>query len=164
MKNILLDTNIYGLALERNDVAQSMVILAEDKQKPERKYFVLGSHVVYDEINAVPHKETREKLREMYQAVISGEIRLTDRVKSLASEYFNECRKNRAKITIEDCRIMASASLANADFIVSDNRNTLRGPKAAGIFASVNKKNGLKMPSLIGLEALRSLLLGSGVS
>ncbi|MEK6946490.1 MAG: hypothetical protein AABX32_02690 [Nanoarchaeota archaeon] len=164
MKNILLDTNIYGLDLERKDVAQSFVILAEDKQKPERKYFVLGSEVVYDEINAIPHKETREKIRELYQAVISGEIRLTDNVKSLALEYFNQCKKNRARITIEDCQIMASASLANVGFIVSDNRNTLRGPKAVESFASVNKKGGLKMPSLIGHEALKSLLLGSGVS
>lgn len=164
MKNILLDTNIYGLALERNDAAHSFVILAEDKQKPERRYFVLGSEVISGEINAVPHKETREKMRELYQAVISGEIRLTDNVKSLALEYFNECKKNRARITLEDCEIVASASLANVDFIVSDNRNTLRGPKAVEIFASINKKKVLKMPSLIGYEALKSLLLGSGVS
>lgn len=164
MKNILLDTNIYGLTLERHDVARSMVILAEDRQKPERKYFVFGSHVVYGEIDAVPHKETRERMKELYQAVISGEIRLTDKVKSLALEYFNECREKRAKITLEDCEIVASASYANVDFIVSDNRSTLRGHKSIEIFALVNKKKGLKMPSLIGYEALRSLLLGSGVS
>src|SRR3989339_15327 len=111
MKNILLDTNIYGLALERKDVAHSFVVLAEDKQKPERKYFVFGSEVVYDEINAVPIKETRERMSELYHVVISGEIKLTDKVKSLALDYFNECKKNRVRITLEDCQIAASASL-----------------------------------------------------
>ena len=163
MKTLLLDTNIYGLALERKDIAEALVFFADQKQKSEKIYFVLGSEIVNNEISAIPHKETRNRLRELYQAVTSGEIRLTDKVKSLAMDYFNECKSNAIKITLEDCEIVASSCFANVNFIVTDNRRTMRSPKAVNVFNSINRKKGLKTPEFIGYEMLKSFLPGSGV-
>ena len=164
MKNILLDTNIYGLALEKKDIMSILIFLANEKQKTEKEHLVLGSKIINDEINANPPREARIRLNELYQIVISGEIRLTENIKSLALEYFNECKNNHVKITLEDCQIVASGCMANADFIVTDNRKTMMNPKAIEVYALINKKKGLRMPKLIGYEMLKRFLLGSGVS
>lgn len=164
MINILLDTNIYGLALEKKDVAHIIVFLTEEKQKSRKKYFVLGSEIINDEINANPHKETRARLNELYQVVISGEIRLTEKIKGLALEYFNECRNKSVKITLEDCQIVASSCFANVNLIVTDNRKTMMNPKAIDIFTSINKKKGLRTPKFVGYENLKRFLFSSGIS
>ena len=164
MKNILLDTNIYGLALEKKDVAHALAFLAEEKQKSVKKYFVLGSKIINDEINANPHNETRTRLNELYQVVISGEIRLTDKIKELALEYFNECKNKSVKITLEDCQIVASSCFANVDLIVTDNRRTMMNPRAVDIFTSISRNKGLRMPKFIGYDALKRFLFGPHVS
>lgn len=164
MKNILLDTNIYGIALWKKDVAHILVFLADEKQKPEKKFIILGSEIINNEINATPHKETRNRLCELYQVVISGEIKLSDNIKSLAKEYFIECKNKHVKITLEDCLIAASSSFANVDFIVTDNRKTMMNPKSIDVFTSINKRKKLRMPAFIGCEALKRLLFSSGVS
>ena len=164
MKNILLDTNIYGIALWKKDVAHILVFLAEEKQKSEKRFVILGTEIVNEEINDTPHKETRARLNELYQVVISGEIKLSDNIKTLAREYFNECKNKHIKITLEDCLIVASSCFANVDFIVTDNRKTMMNPKSIDVFTSINKKRMLRMPKFIGYEALKRLLFSSGVS
>ena len=164
MKNILLDTNIYGLALEKKDVAHILVFLAEEKQKSEKKYFVLGSEIINDEINAIPHKETRTRLNDLYQIVISGEIKLSNNIKSLAAEYFNECKNKSVKITLEDCQIVASCCFANVDFIITENRKTMRSPKSIDVFTSINKEKKLRQPELISVETLKRFVFSSSVS
>jgi len=164
MKNILLDTNIYGLALEKKDVAHALAFLAEEKQKSEKRYFVLGSEIINDEINANPHKETKTRLNELYQVVISGEIRLTDKIKELALEYLNECKNNSVKITIEDCQIVASSCFANVDLIVTDNRKTMMNPKAIDIFTSISRNKKLRTVKFVGYETLKRFLFSPGVS
>jgi len=164
MKTILLDTNIYGLALEKKEVANILVFLIDEKQKSDKKYFVLGSKIISDEINANPHKETRERLNELYQIAISGEIKLTDNIKSLAQEYFNECKNMHIKITIEDCQIVASSCVANVDFIVTNNRRTMMSPKSVEIFTSVNRKKSLRTPKFVDYETLKRFLSSSEIS
>ena len=164
MNNLLFDTNIYGLALEKKDVADILVFFANEKQREEKEYFVLGSKIINDEINANPNKDARERLNELYKVVISGEIRLTDNIKSLALEYFNECKNKHVKITLEDCQIVASSCYANVGFIVTNNRKTMMSPKAVEIFISITKKKGLKTPKFIGYEILKSFLPRFGVS
>lgn len=163
MKIILLDTNIYGLALERKDVAMTLVLLSNEKQKPEKEHIVLGSEIIKDEINANTHKEAREKLNELYQLVISGEIRLTDKIKELALAYFNECKNQRIKITIEDCQIAASSCMAGINCLATENRKTMMSPKSVEVFNSINAKKGLKTPKFIGYGMLKSLLFRSGI-
>lgn len=164
MKILLLDTNIYGLALEKKEIASILVFFANEKQKSEKEYTVLGFEIINEEINANPHREARSRLNELYQVVISGEIKLTDKVKLLALEYFNECKSKHVKITLEDCQIVASSCAANVDFIVTDNRKTMMNPKAIEVFTLIDKKKGLRTPKFIGLETLKSFLLSSGVS
>ncbi len=164
MKTILLDTNIYGLALEKKEVADIMVFFINEKQKLARNFMILGSEIVYNEINANPHKEARTRLNELYQVVISGQIRLTDQIKSLAMDYLNEFKNNHLRITLEDCQIVAGSSIANVEFIVTENRKTMMGHKSIEVFNLINKKKGIKTPKLIGYDMLKSLLLSSGVS
>ncbi len=164
MKNILLDTNIYGLALERKEIANIMIYFAEEKLRADKKYFISGFKVINDEINAVPHRETRTRLIELYNAVISGEIKISDSIKSLALDYFNECKKERARITLEDCQIVAAGCVANVKYIVTDNRKTMRSPRSMDIFNSINKRKNLRTPEFMGYEQLKSFLLSSGVS
>ena len=141
-----------------------MTFLAEEKQKSEKRYFVLGSAIINDEINANPHRETKTRLNELYQVVISGEIRLTDKIKELALEYFNECKNKSVKITLEDCQIVASGCFANADLIVTENRKTMMNHKAIDIFTSISKNKRLRIPKFVGYEALKSFLFSPGVS
>ena len=164
MKNVLFDTNIYGLALERRDVADILVFFAGEKQKAEKDYFALGSEIINRELNANPHKEVRARLNDLYQVVISGEIKLTDRIKLLALEYFNECKNKHIRITLEDCQIVASGCFANADFIVTNNRKTMMNPRAMEIFTLINKKKGLRTPKFVGYEMLKSFLFRHGIS
>ena len=164
MKSILLDTNIYGLALERKDIAGILVFIAEEKKKFKKDYIILGSKIISDEINANPNREARTRLNELYQIVISGEIRLTDNIKSLALAHFNGCKDKHVKITIEDCQIVASSCFANVDYIVTNNRKTMMNPKAIEVFISINKIKGLRTPEFIECEKLKSLLSRSGVS
>src|SRR3989344_7536394 len=96
---LLLDTNIYGWALEKKKVADLLAFFAEKKQTKE--IIVFGSEIIDKEINANPHRKARESLKVLYQAVISGEIRLTESVSSLANEYFSLCRREKIKITLE---------------------------------------------------------------
>ena len=142
MKRILLDTNIYGWALEKQGIADLLAFFAEKKQTKE--IFVLGSEIINKEINANPYREARERMKELYQAVISGEIRLTESVESLANIYFNVCEEKRIKITLEDCGIVSSASLAGVDVIITDNRSTMSNAKSIEIFDSINRKRKLK--------------------
>ena len=142
MRRILLDTNIYGWALEKEGIADLLSFFAEKKQTGE--IVVLGSEIINKEINANPYREARERMKELYQAVVSGEIRLTESVDSLANIYFNVCKEKRIKITVEDCRIVSSASLAAIDLIITDNRSTMSNPKSIEIFDSINRKRKLK--------------------
>ena len=164
MKTMLLDTNIYGLALERKDVASILVFFANEKQKERKDYFILGSKIISDEINANPHREARNRLNDLYQIVISGEIKITQNIQSLALAYFNECKNRHVKITIEDCQIVASSCAANAGFIVTNNRKTMMSQKSIEVFVSINQKKGLKTPKFFGYEMLKSFLFRSGVS
>ena len=164
MKNILLDTNIYGLALEKKDVMGILILLASEKQKFQKEHIVLCSKIINDEINANPNREARIRLNELYQIVISGEIRLTENIKSLSLDYFNECKDSHIKITLEDCQIVASSCFANVDFIVTNNRKTMMNPKAMEIFTFINKKKELRTPKFVGHEGLKSLLFRHGSS
>ena len=139
---LLLDTNIYGWALEKEEIADLLAFFAEKKQTKE--IIVLGSEIINKEINANPYREARERMKELYQAVISGEVRLTESVDSLANIYFNGCREKGIKITLEDCSIVSSASLAAIDLIITDNRSTMSNPKSIEIFDSINRKRKLK--------------------
>lgn len=164
MKIILLDTNIYGLALEKKEVADILVFFANEKLKSEKEYFVLGSEIINDEINANTHKDARTRLNELYQIAVSGEIKLTDKVKSLALEYFNECKNRHIKITLEDCQIVASCCVANVDFIVTENRKTMMNNKSREVYTSINKKKGLRTPKFVGYVMLKGFLFRPGVS
>ncbi len=164
MNIILLDTNIYGLALEKKDVANILIFLANEKLKPKKDYIVLGSEIINNEINANPHREARTRLNELYQVVMSGEIKLTGNVKSLSLEYLNECKNRHLKITLEDCQIVASGCLANVNFIVTDNRKTMMNPKSVEVFTLVNEKKRLRTPKFIGYEMLKGFLFRFGVS
>ena len=164
MKIVLFDTNIYGLALEKKDVANILMLFVNQKQKSEKEYVAFGSQIVNQEINANPHQETKSKLNELYELVISGEIKLTEKVKLLALEYFNECKNSHVKITLEDCQIVASSCMANVDFIVTNNRKTMMSDKSIDVFTFINKKKGLRTPNLIGYEVLKSFLFRSGIS
>ncbi len=163
MKKMIIDTNIYGLALERKEVANILVHIADEKQKLEKRFSVLGFKVINDEIDAITNSEPRTRMKELYYAVISGEIRLTSYIESLALEYFKECKDEKAKITMEDCQIVASATAANVEFIVTDNRKTMRSPKALDAFTLINKNKKLRNPNIISFENLKSLVLSSNV-
>ncbi len=164
MHTLLLDTNIYGLALEKKELANILVLFTDEKQNPDKRYIVLGSEIIYNEINANPHREARSRLNELYQIVISGEIRLTDKIKSLSLEYFYECKNNHIKITIEDCQIVASSCFANVEFIVTNNRKTMMSHKSIEVFTSINKKKGLRTPKFARHEILKSFFFRHGVS
>lgn len=158
---ILLDTNIYGWALERKQVAELLAHFADEKLLGG--IMVMGSEVVRKELERIPHKDTRNRAIELYRSVVSGEIRSTERVASLAEKYFAACKERRARITIEDCLIVAAASLASVTYLITDNRETMRGEKARGVFSEINRKEKLKTPIMVSSdEAIRRFSFSSG--
>ena len=109
---------------------------------------VFGFDTVRDELKKNPHKSTKVRTLNLYESVVSEELKGNKEVQELADTYFAACKDSKIKITIEDCEIVAASTLNNIDFIVTNNRRTLSNPRTVKIFEKVNSDR-FKTPKII---------------
>ena len=150
---ILVDTSIYISAISDYEVEH---ILREARKKA----FIISSEVIEKEIDAAAtflrrkgRKDDAQRLKELYNDVISGTIRLTDRVVELSDKYATEVRnkvsKDRAYEMKDDFRIVSSAAIGSIEAIATFNRRTMANPEIIAIYKEINDRNRVKTPMFI---------------
>ncbi len=160
---ILIDTSVYIEALTDAELEKSL-------KEAQNKSFIISSDVIEKEIKeAADHlrktnrRAESERLNEIYNASISGTIRLTDRVLLIANMYSEKIKqhfgKDKAKDMEDDLRIVACASIAGLKFIGTFNRKTMANNEIIEIYNIINKENKFKTPEFVkSKEGLLALL------
>ncbi len=150
---ILLDTSIYIQCLSDKELEQKVGELG-------RKSFIMSSEVIEREIKEAldflrkrGDKSNAENLSVIYNSSISGTIKMTERVASLADKYFNEVKsrfgKDKAKKMTDDLRIVASASIGTVRYIGTFNRKTMASQEVIDIYSRINSGMKLSTPAFI---------------
>ena len=159
---ILIDTSIYIEASEKEDVRKLLESIA-------KKYFVQSCDPIEREINKAcdflrnrGEKGEAEKLKIIYTETKQGLINLSDRILDLTRLYgqlANHLSKDQYKKMNNDLRIVASASVASVQTILSLNRKTMASEKMIEVYNKVNKEKGYRTPAFITtMEGLSKLL------
>ncbi|HLD41786.1 MAG TPA: hypothetical protein VJB06_02025 [archaeon] len=159
---ILIDTSIYIEAAEKEDIRKIL-------QDISKKYFVQSCDPIEREVNKAcdflrsrGKRDDSEKLRIIYNETKQGVIRLSDRILDLTRQYAQvacHLSKDQHKRINNDLRIVASASVASVETILSFNRKTMASEKMVEAYNTVNKTRGYRTPIFITtIEGLRKLL------
>lgn len=122
---------------EKNEIRSSEII----DEEIERAYDLLMRQKRYEE----------SKFRELYFKLKKATVKESETVKNLTNEYYKEGQKIklRVKEMIADLTIIASASLDNADFILTLNRKTMSSDLARNVYSLVNSRRKLKIPQFL---------------
>lgn len=164
MMSLFFDSSVYGeLALDEH-------FLSEVSKHVNVAFAVLGSEVVWEELqNAPAGKKIKEgkfkgmSLREFlataYKLIVkrSETLLKTDLVEIVAAKYYVVYAKEAAKTGVakkegkllNDFRIIASASLRGADFLVSADVASMLNADAVKAYGAVNGVFQLKTPVLL---------------
>ena len=155
MITILIDSNIYGWELSyvtgsRNERALNcnklITLLLEEVDKKKPSVNVLSFEIVIKELKEAKNYD----LIALHDSIVSGVIKISDRIKSLSNKYFEECKKaNLFNTTIEDCQIVAAATVSGSSYMVTENRKTLSRKEAVDIYQKINNEKGLKTPKIM---------------
>ena len=159
-KRVLLDTNVYGLLIERGD-ARNLEILTE-------KGFldVYGSEIIRKELRSVPKNIKNEGrnfriiLLTLYDGIVKDSLRVTKFIEEVADQYFRTLQSlqpNTNKEMIKDLIIVATASANEMDIVVSDYKKTMLSPNAIKAYEIVSKIRKLRMPEFVGYEKFTRL-------
>lgn len=160
-KNVLIDTNVYGWALKNKKIREFLEILAIEKSKQKPMIRALSCDVVLREIRKTKDRELRSSLRSIHDSVTSGYIKLSEKVKRLASHYIDKCEEEGIKIENADALIVSSGTLAGVHLIITQNRKTMGNPKAIEVYNEINRENKLKTPNIVSVSKARELLVFS---
>jgi len=122
---------------EKNEIRSSGII----DEEIERAYDLL--------IKQKRHGES--KFRELYFKLKKATVKESEAVKSLTNEYYKEGGKIKLRVgqMIADLTIVASASLDNADFILTLNRKTMSSDSARNVYSLVNSRRKLRIPQFL---------------
>lgn len=147
MKIVVLDTNVYGWYIEysikgsRQSEAINAFNLLSKILEMKNSIEVLATQTIEREIKAAKNSA----LSQLFYSLIKGVIKTTKRVTELAEEYFQGWKKAKLHlVTIDDCEIVASATIAGVELLVTENRKTLNNPNVIGIIETVDSSKGLK--------------------
>lgn len=150
MLSMLLDTNVYGRMVEDKDdglkVAES---LAEDPEVVVRNF-----RLIRNELRRAP------AILPIYDQVVSSKVvDETHEIRKLANTYFEEYKNHGGhqgrNAFMNDMMIVACATLAQCDIVVSDDQRTLGHPIARSAYATVNLKQALRTPSFLTYSDLK---------
>ena len=102
------------------------------------------------------------------QLVTQRVIEESNEIKKLASDYFEEYKKNDGtqgqKKIMNDFKIVACATILNCDLIVSEDKRTLLNPAAIKTYKDVNLKNNKRTPTFYSYQDLKKKYSLGGVS
>jgi len=163
VKQVLLDTNIYG----------AMVIdfsLDQFKQKllEHTEVVIFGSRLIRNELRATPKKikmggsNLRIDLLSLYDELTKQRtIEVTSEMETLADQYYLSYVKFggfvRRDDILADFLIVAMASLKQMDIVVSNDENTMKSKEALQGYELVNAIKVLRNPSFLNYKQFKEL-------
>ena len=158
---ILIDTSVYIAAAQDVELEKLLDDLSQ-------KIFIQSCDVVEEEIHdsleflrKTDRKQQAEELGLVYAKLHKGNIAKSERIFNLALEYHKEAQlsKNQHKDIENDFLIVASASVASVQTILSLNRKTMASEEMVKVYNLVNPRNKYKTPKfLTSREALSQFL------
>lgn len=165
MKRVILDTNIYGRIIERNERE-----VVESALSDKSDVIIYGFDVVRKELRGlsqnVRHRGTlvRLALLSLYDNIAKTHIFVTtSSVRALANEYYDIYSqlggKGRKEDMMNDFLIVACASIHELDLVVSEDRRTMLHETAIKTYQIVNKLRKYRTPEFIGYDAFRRLIV-----
>ncbi len=149
MITVILDTNIYGKIVEDKD-GQQLV----ERMKADALLSVHNFRLIRNELRGAP------KLLPIYDSLVSKRlIQETRDIRDLAEEFFREYKSyggtQRKKKILNDFKIIACAALVNCDIVYSEDRRTLRNPKAIKAYQIVCVRQNKRPPTILPYDALK---------
>jgi hypothetical protein len=151
---IVIDTNVYGWYLDylkggrKPEAIHSYIFIS--KLLTSKKFIVLATERIEKEIIAAKSPS----LAEIFTTIIDGVIRTTKKVIKLANEYYRISKEYKAKVELEDCEIVAAATLAGARYFITENRLTINNPKFKKVVEEINLKKGLQKLKILSPEEI----------
>jgi len=165
MRRVLLDTNIYGkiVAVGDADTLRNEILSRKD-------ILIYGFDVVRNELRRISNKFVIEKeakvwrnlritLLSLYDSITKRDIAHSRQVDELAETYYKVYRELGGIASYDklknDFKIVAGASLASLDVVVSEDNHTMLGELEVKCYTIVNQIKNLKMPQFIGYQEFR---------
>ena len=168
MKRLLLDTNIYGIIVEKQEREEF-----QDLTK-NSNIVIYGCSVIRKELRATPKEKyittTKEGVRNfrllllnIYDAVTKNhEIHIDAKTEELTDKYLHYFSKITGKIIlghlINDFLLVACASINKLDLIVSEDHKTLLSLDAIKTYHFINAQEDLTVPNALTYQQLKEIL------
>ncbi|MBI2579321.1 MAG: PIN domain-containing protein [Candidatus Aenigmarchaeota archaeon] len=163
MKRIILDTNIYGRIIERNE-ENEIKELIEKRQD----IVIYGFDIVRKELRNVSKTVRYEKklIRLMLLGLYDKIVRfhtypVTSAIKQLAEDYYKIYKelggKESEKEILNDFMIVACATLHELDIVASEDNRTMLNEISLQSYRIANKLKEYKTPEFVGYEKFRRL-------
>ena len=167
MRRLLLDTNIYGLIVEKNEEEELRNLI---NQAP---VIVYGCQAIRKELRDTPKNKytlTEKGLRNLrigllsiYDVIVKKhEILADEKTRALAHKYLKRYRQLTGQTALDhlktDFLLIACATLNNLDLIVSEDHKTLFSTEAIRTYHFINGLENLKLPALYNYEDFKTFL------
>ncbi len=168
MKRVILDTNIYGFILDRDEPD----IIEESIAKSD--IVIYGLRLIRKELRDTPKKSTiydrsrravrnlRNSLLALYDTVAKKEYDTSGKMRTLAGDYYTAYKEvggsGKWKELENDFIIIACASIHNLDIVVSDDNKTMLSDEAVKAYRIVNALRKHRLPEFISYSEFRRLL------
>ncbi len=159
---VMLDTNIYGIILERKESER----IAENITKG--RISVVGFDLIRKELRSTPKnvkiwgKNLRIELLGLYDTFVRGRDYKTTRIiNGLAEEYLKTIANLGVKVSksgvFDNLLIVACASANEVDVVVSEDEKTMLSDEFVTAYRIVNNIRKLRIPEFIRYEKFRRL-------
>lgn len=160
MKRILLDTNIYGIILEKEELETFRELISGSG------ILIYGIKIIRDELRSAPRTgmngiNLRMDLLRLYEAITRNrELEFGKKETGLADAYYETYKKlggitSKSKL-YKDFLIVAAASLHSLDIVVSEDNATMLNKLALNTYSIVNAVLKLKVPRFINYERFKN--------
>lgn len=163
MKRVILDTNIYGIIAEKENIEEFHNVLENKKS-----VIIYGFDIVRKELRRVPKNiiikghNFRVLLLNLYDRVTRNHaLHKTKLIEQLATDYYSTYVKlfghtPKDKI-LDDFLIVACASINGLDVVVSEDSKTMLSSYAKKTYNIVNSLRGHATPDFLNYSEFRRL-------
>jgi len=173
MRRILLDTNIYGLVVERHEEETFKELMNKSS------YIVYGCSLIRKELRDTPKnkqlltvkgiRSLRLGLLQLYDNITKDhQININVKTENLADKYLQKFSEATGQVALGHLKIdfllVACATLNKLDLIVSEDHKTLLSSDAIRSYHFVNKLEGFELPLVLKYEELKQFIRRSFLS
>ena len=167
MRRVLLDTNIYGLIVEKREEEEFKELLNKARAT------VYGCQAIRKELRDTPRnkrlltntgiRNLRIGLLGLYDTITKEHEVIADgKTQALTQKYLKRFCELTGQTAIDHLKIdfllVACATLNNLDLIISDDHKTLMSSAASKAYNFVNGLEGLKLPTMLTYEDTKVFL------